>query len=107
MAGMYCMADLLNLLLREGAEELRLETGKPLEMVLRGQSRVLDLDQPPLTIDHVTELLKAVANPAQMKELEHCGDVRFNHTAQHSERFGVTASLKRENMILRLRNLGK
>jgi Tfp pilus assembly ATPase PilU len=105
MAGMYCMADLLNLLLREGAEELRLETGKPPEMVLRGQSRVLD--QPPLTIDHVTELLKAVASPAQMKELENCGDVRFNHTAQHSERFGVAASLKRENMILRLRNLGK
>jgi Tfp pilus assembly pilus retraction ATPase PilT len=51
MAGMYCLTDLLDLAVRESAQELRLEQGKPPAIVMHGQFRTLDL--PVLTADNV------------------------------------------------------
>ena len=47
------MSDLLTLAEHEGAQELRLEVGKPPLMVLRGQMRALDL---PFLVQNLVEL---------------------------------------------------
>lgn len=105
MAGMYCLNDLLNLAVREAAAELRLEPGKVPLLVVRGQPRALDL--PPLTSDNVVELFRSFATAEQIEELRRCGDVHFNYAFQHSARFGVTASMERENISLTIRQLNR
>jgi Tfp pilus assembly pilus retraction ATPase PilT len=102
---MYCLDDLLNLAVREGAEELRVEPGKVPLIVVRGQPRALDL--PPLTSEEVAELFRSFATGEQMEELRRCGDVHFNYAFQHSARFGVTASMEHENISLNMRQLSR
>ncbi len=102
---MYCMNDLMNLAAREAADELRLEAGQPPVMVLHGKARALDL--PPLTEDNMTELFRSFASLEQIEELRRCGDVRFNHTFQHSAQFAVTALIQHERMSVKLKNLGR
>ena len=43
MAGMYCMTDLLDLLVKESADELRLNTDTAPQIMVRGEVRRLDL----------------------------------------------------------------
>ena len=105
MAGMYCVDDLMNLAAREGAEELRLQAGQPPVMVVKGAAHALNL--PPLTSDNVTELFRSFATEDQVQELQLCGDVRFNHVFQNSARFGISASLGREGICLKMKNLGR
>jgi Tfp pilus assembly pilus retraction ATPase PilT len=102
---MYCMNDLMNLAAREAADEFRLEAGQPPVMVLHGKPRPLDL--PPLTEDNVTQLFRSFATPEQIEELRRCGDVRFNHTFQHSAQFAVAALMQKEHLTLKLKNLGR
>jgi Tfp pilus assembly pilus retraction ATPase PilT len=102
---MYCMNDVMNLAAREGADEIRLEAGRPPVMVLQGKSRALDL--PPLTKDNVMELFRSFASPEQIDELGRCGDVRFNYVFQHSAQFAVVALMQREHITLMLKNLGR
>jgi Tfp pilus assembly ATPase PilU len=105
MAGMYCMKDLLELLLREGAEELRLEVGEPAVMVLRGEP--LAIDVPPLTSENTAELFRSIATEDQMEELRRCGDIHFIYVFQNSARFGVAAAIQRDDFNLKIRNLGR
>lgn len=105
MAGMYCMKDLLELVVREGAEELRLELGKPAVMVLRGEP--LAIDVPTVTSDNVAELFRSIATEEQIEELRKCGAVHFIYIFQNSARFGVTAAMQHENFNLKIRNLGR
>jgi Tfp pilus assembly pilus retraction ATPase PilT len=102
---MYCINDLMNLAVREAAEEIRLEAGQPPVMVLHGRARALDL--PPLTEDNVMELFRSFASPEQIEELGRCGDVRFNHIFQHSAQFAVVAQMQHAHITLKLKNLGR
>lgn len=103
MAGMYCLDDLLQLVESEEAEELRLEPGKSPEMSVDGRIRMLDL--PPITGDEVAGLFRVFAPPEHLEELSRCGDVHFNFSFQGSARFKVSASLKGQDMSLKLRRL--
>ncbi len=103
MAGMYCLNDLLKLVEVEAAEELRLEPGRSPEMAMGGQTRVLDL--PPITGDEIAALFRAFAPPDRLEEVSRCGDVHFNFSFQHSARFKVSASVKGQDMSLKLRRL--
>jgi len=103
MAGMYSITDLLTLIEREGAEELWLETGKPPVMVLRGQTRALDAV--PLTNDNATELFRSLATEDQVRELHQCGDIQFIYVSKSSARFGVSATMQREEISLKVKNL--
>ena len=105
MAGMYCLDDLLKLVESEQAQELRLEPGRSPEMAVGGRVRVLDL--PAITGDEVAELFCTFAPPEHLEELSRCGDVHFNFGFPNSARFKVSASLKGQNMSLKLRRLSR
>ena len=105
MAGMYSINDLLNLLVQEGAEEVRLEPGKPPVMVLQGRVRVVDGAL--VSSDYVAELFRGIATEEQRRELERCGDIRFIFVAQGSERFSVVAAAQGANLSLRIKNIGR
>ena len=102
---MYCLKDLLELAVREGAEELRLEVGRPAVVVLRGEARAIDV--PPITSENAAELFRSIASEAQMEELRKCGDIHFVYLFQNSVRFGVAAAIQQDNFNLKIRNLGR
>ena len=101
MAGMYCLKDLLDLSVRESAQELRLEPGKPPRIVVQGQFRTLEL--PELTADDIAKLFSSFATWEQTEELSRCGDTRFTYTSAHSGRFAVNASAGRQDFTLSLK----
>src|SRR5947208_3693718 len=103
MAGMYSMSDLLRRVEREGAQELRLQVGKPPGMVLRGQIRALD--SVPLTHDNATELFRSLATVDQFQELQQCGEIHFVYVSQSSARFGVNAAIEQNEISLKIKNL--
>ena len=105
MAGMYNMNDLLNLVAREAAEELRLEPGMPPTIILQGKSRIIDASL--VTDDNVSELFRSIATEEQRRELARCGDIHFTFVAQNSARFSVSAAMQRESLTLRIRNLAR
>jgi len=105
MAGMYCMDDLLELVLREQAEELRLQVGHPPLMVVRGESRRIDVTA--ITTDNVTELFQSLATENQLKELRACGEIHFIHLFQNSARFSVTARVQHEAFDVKIKNLSR
>lgn len=106
MAGMYSINDLLKLMAQESAAELRLEPDRPPMMLLRGKARVLD--GPLITSDDVSDLFKAVATEEQRRELDICGDVRFQYLGDHSEQFTVKAQLDQGGILsLKITNLNR
>ncbi len=100
---MYCLTDLLDLAVRERAQELRLGQGKPPVIIVHDQSRTLDL--PELTAENVADLFSSFASPEQTEELRRCGDIRFTYTSPHSGRFAVNASAGRQDFTLSIRPL--
>jgi Tfp pilus assembly pilus retraction ATPase PilT len=104
MAGMYSMRDLLNLVAREGADELHLEPGRPPVMVLQGKRRVIDGTL--VTNDHVAELFKGIATEDQKQELDRCGTSHFAFAAPNSARFLIGATLQGASLRLSIKNLG-
>jgi Tfp pilus assembly ATPase PilU len=102
---MYCMKDLLELVVREGGEELRLEVGRPAVVVLRGEPRAIDVPQ--MTSENVAELFRSIATEEQMEELRKCGDIHFIYCFQNSARFAVTAAIQQDDFGLKIRNLGR
>ena len=103
MAGMYCLDDLLKLVESEHAEELRLEPGRSPEMTVDGRNRLLDL--PPITGYEVAGLFRTFASHEHLEELNRCGDVHFNFSFPGAARFKVSASLKGQDVSLKLRPL--
>ena len=103
MPGMYNIHDLLNLVARQGAEELRLEPGRPPVLVLQGKPRVIDGGV--VTSDNVAELFRGIATEEQNRELGRCGDVHFTFAAQNSARFNVSATMQKEYLNVRIKNL--
>ncbi|HSU54347.1 MAG TPA: hypothetical protein VLT36_09830 [Candidatus Dormibacteraeota bacterium] len=104
MAGTYSMADLLALILREHAQELRFCIDRAPMMVVQGLARAIEV--PATTRDEVDELFRSIASEEQLKELHACGDVRFIYSFRDLSRFAVTATAKREIFELRITNLG-
>ena len=105
MAGMYSLNDLLNLLAHEGAEEVRLDPGKPPVIVLRGKPRVVDGGL--VTSEDVSELFRGIATDEQRRELDRCGDIHFIFVAQGSARFSLLAALQGEILSLTIKNIGR
>ena len=105
MPGMYNIHDLLDLVAREGADELRLEPGRPPVIVLQGKSRVIDGAL--VTSDNVAELFRGIATEEQSRELGRCGDVHFAFAAHNSARFNVTALIQNEHLNVTIKNLGR
>ena len=101
MAGMYCLTDLLQLVVKERADELRLATGKSPVIIVGGQLRTLDL--PELSTDNVSDLFSSFATREQTEELRRCGDIRFNYASASSGRFAVKASTERESFTLSMK----
>jgi Tfp pilus assembly ATPase PilU len=99
------MSDLLKLVADEGAEELRLEPGRPPVLVLRGKPQVIEGSL--VTSDNVIELLRGIATEEQRRELDRCGDIHFTYVARNSARFSVRAGTQGENLSLRIKNLGR
>ncbi len=98
------MADLLALILRERAEELRFRVDQSPIMVVHGAPRAIDL--PAITRDEVAELFRSIASEDQAKELSACGDVRFIYRFRELSRFAVTAAARGEVFDLKVTNLG-
>src|ERR1044071_9635293 len=105
MAGMYRMNDLLELCLREGAEELLLRVGKAPVMTRRAKSMTLDV--PAITTDNLTELFQSITTDNQLKELRACGDVHFIYEFKNLGRFAVTATMQREAFDVTFKNLSQ
>jgi Tfp pilus assembly pilus retraction ATPase PilT len=105
MAGMYCMKDLLELSLRENAEELHFRVGEAPVMVLRGET--VPIDVPVMTADNLTELIQSVATRDQLQELHRCGDIHFIYVFQNSARFAVIATMQREVFDVTIKSLGR
>ena len=103
MGGMYRMQDLLKLVTRERAEELRLEPGRPPIMVLHGKARVMDGGL--VTSDDIAELFHSIASDEQNQELTRCGDSHFLFTSEDSGRFKITATANAGQLNLRVMNL--
>ena len=103
MAGMYCMRDLLGLVLREGATELRLCSGSSPVFVTRGKA--LTIDAPALTSDELETLLGSIATNEQREELQRCGDVHFIYVLRDSARFSVLAARLGETLTVAIKNL--
>lgn len=102
MAGMYRMEDLIGLLVREGAEELRLVPGTPPAIVAEGKPRAVDSLN--LSLDELEVLLNSISSDKQSEELQKCGDVRFI-LIQNSRRFAVAATRSRGTLQVIIRNL--
>ena len=105
MDGMYHMQDLLKLVAREGAEELRLQPGRPPVMVLQGKARVMDGAL--VSSGDVAELFRSIATDEQTRELARCGDIHFIFATEHSARFKVSAAMDGEHVNLTIRNLSR
>ena len=103
MAGLYSMADLLGLIEQHGAQELRIEAGKPPVLFVKGRARSLELPSP--ANDDIQQLFRSLATPEQIRELQACGDVRFLYSSSESARFNIAASLEGEQLSLQIRNL--
>ncbi len=102
---MYCLRDLLKLCEAEGAQELRLESGKPPVMRVHGRSRVLDV--PALTSDNIAQLFGSFAGKDHLDELTRCGDVHFHHTFDHFAHYAVAASTTRDNLSVQMTLLSR
>jgi len=103
MSGMYSINDLLNLVIQQGAAELRLEPDRPPMMLLQGKVRVLD--GPLVTSDHINELFGGIATDEQRRELDLCGSTHFRYATEHSSQFSVRADLRGNCLRMSIKNL--
>lgn len=91
---MYSMDDLLELVVSERAEELKIASGAAPVIVIRGERRVIE--GPELTAEHAEMLLRSVADTRQMRGLRESGRAEFIHTFRNSSRFVVRARMDDE-----------
>jgi Tfp pilus assembly ATPase PilU len=104
MANDYEMDDLLSLLTSENAEGLVIEVGQPPMVILGGGEHTID--GPVVTPENAAQLFEAVATPEQLKELDRCGDVKFVFVSDKASRFGIRGTLRQNNIIIEIDNLG-
>lgn len=102
---MYRIQDLLKVMVKESADELRLEPGWPPIIVLHGTARVMDGEL--VTSDHIAELFHSVATEEQNQELTRCGDCHFVLATEHSDRFKIGAAMDGMQLKLTVKNLSR
>lgn len=114
MAENYDVAALVDTLIAEGATRLRVQSGtQPRIVDIPTESGVTSgvLDVAPVTTDGALALLRAIASPEQLRELELCGSARFIHI--HSSgavgitRVRVTAEIGHGVVRMELQYLGR
>jgi Tfp pilus assembly ATPase PilU len=106
MAGLYTIDNLLEHLLCEGGGELHILSEKPPFIATRNEE--VAVGPAGITNDNIAELLYSIATIDQMKELNACGDARFNYLFRNWARFGVTASVAHNNTFsIKIKNLGR
>jgi Tfp pilus assembly ATPase PilU len=99
------MEDLLQVVLRESAEELHLGVHQAPTMVLGGKRR--PLDAPAMTSDNVMLLFQSLATGDQLQELRVCGEIQFIYLLRESARFSVSARVQRETFDVKIKNLSR
>jgi hypothetical protein len=92
MAENYDVAALVDTLIAEGATRMEVQSGtQPRIVDIPAESGVTSgvLDVAPVTTDGALGMLRAIASPEQLRELELCGSARFMHI-HSSEAVGIT-----------------
>lgn len=100
---MYSMNDLLTLVAKQGAAELRLEPDRPPMMLLRGKLRVLD--GPLISSDQIRELFCGIATEEQRRELDLCGTSNFRYAVENATKFSVRAAIRGKSLSMSIKNL--
>ncbi len=96
----YDMQDLLNLTANARAGRLAIQSGNPPAVFIRDVEEVVD--GPPVSLNNATEMLRRLATPEQMHELDYCGDIRFVTLAEPLGRLRVTARLEHHVLMFDL-----
>jgi Tfp pilus assembly ATPase PilU len=89
---MYSSHDLLSLLNSEKADELKLRAGKPPVLVVHDEPNVME--GPALSPEDLEQILQAMADTRQRRELRDRGVVRFIYRFQRYTTFVVCARLE-------------
>jgi hypothetical protein len=107
------MAALIHTLIGEGADRIELQGGsQPRIFGVHDGRGVQDtvIDVTPCTAQEAVGLLRSVASPEQMRELELCGSTRFTHihsAPSGARRIRVTGEMHRGDALsICLQNLG-
>ncbi len=97
---MYAINDLLDLVVAEHAEQLRLSVGAPPIIVLRGEHHVVE--GPPISFENADYLLRSIADSRQRRRFRQRGAARFVYTSAKSLQFLVHAKIEDDRVQLLL-----
>ncbi|MBR4613729.1 MAG: Flp pilus assembly complex ATPase component TadA, partial [Kiritimatiellae bacterium] len=97
------MADLLDLVLQEGASDLHLPCFSP--PVLRIHGELTPLDVPPMQPEDTEYLMKSITSEANQQKLQQDGTVDFGFAFGERARFRVSAFRARGNIAMVLRTI--
>ena len=97
------MADLLDLVLEEGASDLHLPCFSPPTLRLHGE--LTPLDVPPMQPEDTEYLMKSITSEANQQKLQQDGTVDFGFAFGDKARFRVSAFRARGNIALVLRTI--
>ena len=97
------MADLLDLVLEEGASDLHLPCFSP--PVLRIHGEMTPLDVPPMQPEDTEYLMKSITSEANQQKLQQDGTVDFGFAFGERARFRVSAFRARGNIAMVLRTI--
>ena len=97
------MADLLDLVLEEGASDLHLPCFCPPTLRLHGE--LTPLDVPPMQPEDTEYLMKSITSEANQQKLQQDGSVDFGFAFGDKARFRVSAFRARGNIAMVLRTI--
>lgn len=99
----YAMADLLQLVVEEGASDLHIRVGVP--PVIRVHGILHRVDGPPVTPEDAEELVRAITSEENMQQIRERGTVDFGFAFGELARFRVSAFKERGNFALVARQI--
>ncbi|MBQ4480812.1 MAG: type IV pilus twitching motility protein PilT [Victivallales bacterium] len=97
------MADLLDLVLQEGASDLHLPCYSPPTLRIHGE--LTPLDVPPMQPEDTEYLMKSITSEANQQKLQQDGTVDFGFAFGEKARFRVSAFRARGNIAMVLRTI--
>lgn len=97
------MDELLQLVVDEGVSDLHLEVGAPPVIRLRGEMTPLDL--PDMTPADTERLIKSIAAPKHLQQINECGGADFGFAFGDQARFRVSAFRQKGNLGAVLRQI--
>ncbi len=102
---MLDIADLLQLVVDEGASDLHIEVGTPPVVRLNGE--MTPLESAPLTPEETEEMVKAITSEDKMQQIYENGTVDFGFAFKDQARFRVSAFKQKGNFGTVLRQIPK